>query len=207
MTRNLAISIQDKLTTVDEIIDPLEKPVKVLFIHGNGGCTASHHWYRSAARELSALGFDVVLETFPDNIIAHQDIWLNFMEKQLNGDSEVILVGHSSGALAAMRYAETHSLVGSILVSACHTDLGDPTEKASGFYDAPWQWEAIKANQQWIIQFHSEDDPLIPVEEARFVRDQLTPKYYELKNRGHFMGSDSGGKDFPELVEVIKQKT
>ena len=180
--------------------------MKALIIHGNGGCTASHHWYRSAAGELSGLGLDVILETLPDNIIAHQDIWLGFMEEQLNGNSEVILIGHSSGAPAAMRYAESHSLVGSVLVSACHTDLGDPNEKASGFYEAPWQWDAIKANQQWIIQFHSEDDYLIPVDEARYVRDQLTPDYYEFKDRGHFMGSDSGGKYFPELVEAIKQK-
>ena len=180
--------------------------MKVLFIHGNGGCTASHHWYQSAARGLSALGLEVIHETFPDNVIAHQNVWLEFMEKHLAGDNNAILIGHSSGALAAMRYAESHSLIGSVLVSACHTDLGDPNEKASGFYEAPWQWDAIKANQQWIIQFHSEDDYLIPVDEARYVRDQLTPDYFEFKDRGHFMGSDSGEKQFPELVEAIKQK-
>ena len=171
--------------------------MKVLFIHGNGGCTASHHWYQSTARGLSALGLEVILETFPDNVIAHQNVWLEFMEKHLAGDNNAILIGHSSGALAAMRYAESHSLIGSVLVSACHTDLGDPNEKASGFYEAPWQWDAIKANQQWIIQFHSEDDYLIPVDEARYVRDQLTPDYFEFKDRGHFMGSDSGGKQTP----------
>ena len=30
------------------------------------------------------------------------------------------------------RYAEKHSVLGLVLVSACITDLGDPNEKASG---------------------------------------------------------------------------
>ena len=63
-----------------------------------------------------------------------------------------------------MRYAETHRLLGSILVAVCHTDLGDPGEAASGYYDAPWQWDRIRDHQQWIAAYHSIDDPHIPVE-------------------------------------------
>lgn len=37
-----------------------------------------------------------------------------------------------TGASAAMRYAERHKVRGLVLVSACTTDQGDPTEAASG---------------------------------------------------------------------------
>ena len=41
-----------------------------------------------------------------------------------------MLVGHSSGAVAAMRLLEKTPLLGAVLVSACHTDLGDAGERA-----------------------------------------------------------------------------
>lgn len=43
--------------------------------------------------------------------------------------------GHSSGAEAAMRFAETHHVKGLVLVSACVTDLGDENERLSGYYN------------------------------------------------------------------------
>jgi hypothetical protein len=47
-------------------------------------------------------------------------------------------VGHSSGAEAAMRYAETRRVAGLVLVAACHTDLGLQSEAVSGYYSRPW---------------------------------------------------------------------
>jgi hypothetical protein len=47
-------------------------------------------------------------------------------------------VGHSSGAEAAMRFAEGRRVAGLVLVAACHTDLGLPSEAVSGYYSRPW---------------------------------------------------------------------
>lgn len=84
-----------------------------------------------------------------------------------------ILIGHSSGAVAGMRFLETHRLRGLLLVSACHTDLGMASETISGYYSRPWQWETIRKNAEWIVQLHSLDDPFIPIEEARHVAENL----------------------------------
>ena len=56
--------------------------------------------------------------------------WLS--SAQLGGaqDANTVLVGHSSGAVAAMRLLEKTPLLGAVLVSACHTDLGDAGERA-----------------------------------------------------------------------------
>ena len=131
--------------------------------------------------------------------------WI-FLENELEADENTVLIGHSSGAVAAMRYAEQHRLAGTVLVAACHTDLGDPVERESGYYNRPWDWERIRANQQWIIQYASVDDHCIPIEEGRYVRDQLQTEYYEFTDRGHFLGSSSGGKQFPELVVALSEK-
>ena len=44
--------------------------VKAILIHGNGGCTAGDIWLPWLERELTALGLDVINQTFPDNIKA-----------------------------------------------------------------------------------------------------------------------------------------
>ncbi len=57
---------------------------------------------------------------------------------------------------------------------------------------------------KWIIQFASADDPYIPVEEARYIRDKINPEYHEHDDQGHF-GADIGKKEFPEIIEAIKR--
>ncbi|MEN3337612.1 MAG: serine hydrolase [Acidobacteriota bacterium] len=84
--------------------------MKVIIIHGNGGCTAGDFWYPRVERECAALGLAVINETFPDNVKARARVWLPYIE-ELGADEDTILIGHSSGAVAAMRYAETHRLL------------------------------------------------------------------------------------------------
>lgn len=175
--------------------------MKVILIPGNGGCTPGDAWYPRVADACAALGLSVVNTTFPDNVKARARFWLPFLE-ELGADSETILIGHSSGAVAAMRYAETHPLLGSILVAVCHTDLGDSGEAASGYYDAPWQWRHIRDHQRWMAIFHSVDDPHIPVREARFVAAQLQCNYFEFEDRGHFLDPDA----LPEAAPYLKRK-
>jgi uncharacterized protein len=175
--------------------------LKVVLIHGNGGGTAGDIWLPYLERELTAVGVEVINRTFPDNVKARARFWLPFLE-QLGADEDTILIGHSSGAVAAMRYAETHRLLGSVLVGVCHTDLGDGSEAASGYYRAPWQWEQIRRNQRWIGIYQSSDDPLIPVAEARFVAAQLKCSYFEFTDRGHFVDS----REFPEVVQFVRRQ-
>jgi uncharacterized protein len=175
--------------------------VKAIIIHGNGGCTAGDIWLPWVERELTALGVDVINQTFPDNIKARAAFWLPHLES-LGTDENTILIGHSSGAVAAMRYAESHRLLGSILVGVCHTDLGDSFEAASGYYSSPWQWAAIRNNQKWIAIYNSSDDPHIPIAEARFVAAQLRCSFFEFTDRGHFVDS----RQFPEVVDFVRRK-
>lgn len=176
-------------------------PARVVLIHGNGGCTAADSWLPFVERGLAALGLDVVNQTFPDNVRARARIWLPHLEA-LGADEHTVLIGHSSGAVAAMRYAETHRVLGSVLVGVCHTDLGVAGERASGYYRDPWRWDAIRRNQQWIGIFQSSDDPLIPVAEARYVAAQLACSYFESTDRGHF----TDRAPFPALVEFVRRR-
>ena len=173
---------------------------KIIFLHGNSGEGISHYWFPYALRAFRKLGLEVVAKDFPDAHLARRSIWLPFLQNECHADKDSILIGHSSGAIASMRWAEKHEIFGSVLVGAYYTDTGSENERLSGYFDDPWDWEAIKKNQRWIIQFASVDDPFFPVEEPRLVSEQLNTEYHEFTDRGHFFAPD-----FPELVEAVKQ--
>jgi hypothetical protein len=108
-----------------------------------------------------------------------------------------------------MRLAEDTPFLGCVLVAACHTDLGDEHERLSGYYSRPWythitimlsalvrncglvcrQWEQIKSNTKWILQYHSLDDRLIPIAEADHVAAHLGSEYTRAKHSSHFFHS------------------
>ncbi len=180
------------------------KQIKAIFIHGNGGGTAKDNWFPYVKERLEKLGVQVIARAFPDPVLARAKYWLPFIKK-LGADENTIIIGHSSGAIAALRFAENNMILGSVLVGGYYTDLGLDDEKQSGYFDAPWDWEKIKNNQKWIIQFNSKDDPWIPIEEARFIHQKLDTEYYEYEHEGHF-GADKYYPEFPKLVEVAKSK-
>ena len=179
--------------------------IKVIFIHGNGGSSPDDHWFPYLKTELEKLGLQVIAQQFPDSIKARSFYWLPFLKDVLNADENSIIVGHSSGALCAMRFAQSNKILGSVLIAAMHTDLGIQSERLSGYFDTPWDWQKIKDNQQWIIQFASTDDPWIPICEPRFVHQKLNSQYHEYTNQGHF-GDDRNKKEFPELLAAIIKK-
>lgn len=175
---------------------------KVVFVPGNSGSSPEDNWFPSVKTELENAGLCVISEEFPDNDLARASYWLPFLKNELKADDNTILVGHSSGAIAAMRLAEKQRILGSVLVGAYYTDLNIEKEKRSGYFDASWDWSSIKKNQDWVILFASQDDPWIPIEEPRHIHAQLNCEYHEYRNQGHF-GGDYYKSTFPEVSLAI----
>jgi hypothetical protein len=186
----------------------MTKP-KIIIIPGNGGSHVdSDHWYASLAGELRGRGYEVVAEDMPDPVAAHANIWLPHIEKVFKADENSIIIGHSSGGVAALRYLENHKLFGAILAGVNYTDFGDEIEKDSGYYDSPWHWDRIKENAGWIVQFSSTDDPYIPITEPRYIHDMLGTEYHELTDRGHFMiGHNPLNNTYPEIIKIVESKS
>jgi uncharacterized protein len=179
---------------------------RVVLLHGNGGSKGTDNWQPYIKSELEKLGITCLSPDLPDNVLSRKEHWFPYFENTLKLSEKDIVVGHSSGALAILKYAENHKLGGSILVGVYHTDLGYEDEKNSGYFDTPWNWDAIKNNQSWTAIFASEDDPYIPIDEPKFIRDQLGSEYHELVGEGHFGGHTAPKLEFPELLSLIKNK-
>lgn len=176
---------------------------KIAIIPGNGaGDVFRANWYGWLHKKLNQLPtVSCDLRNMPDPITAKETIWIPFMHGEMNCDESTIIIGHSSGAEAAMRYAEKYKVKGIVLVSACVTDLGDENERESGYYSRPWDWTAIKANTKFVVQFGSTDDPFIPWNEQQQVVDGLQSELKKYQDKGHFMNSA-----FPELLNLVMEK-
>lgn len=192
------------------------KSPKVIICPGNG-CTniRQSNWYGTLHARLLDQSIPCVCENFPDPYRARRDKWIPHIRslvEQYSKDadtSNVVLVGHSSGAQAALRYAEMYPTRGIVLVSATYSDLGDAGERASGYYPQGsgddelnrYKFEDMKRNCKRWIQLHSDDDPFIPLYEAERIRDGLTMidddasdysfEYRMLPGRSHFFEFDS----------------
>lgn len=185
-------------------------PKATVIICPGNGCTniRRSNWYGAVNEELKSRGISCVCENFPDQNKARREKWIPFIHsKAEESGGSVILVGHSSGAQAALRYAELYPVQAVVLVAATYSDLGDSGERASGYYPQTtkdgetnsYDFAAMKENCPIWYQFHSDDDPFIPLSEAEQIRDGLglTDTYRMLAGRSHFF------EPFPELLEVI----
>lgn len=189
--------------------NPEAANTKIVMVHGNGPTedwTRPRGWQPYLLEEFEKLGIDAHGPLMPEPEFAPMDVWLPYLENEMVVDENTILIGHSSGAVAAMRYAETHKVKGLILVSGGYTDLDDETEKKSGYFDKPWNWEAIKENTEWIVQFHSKDDPYIPLTEAEFIHEKLDSEFTLFEDKGHLSAEGDGVTEVPEIVEIVKKK-
>jgi predicted alpha/beta hydrolase family esterase len=109
-------------------------------------------------------------------------------------------------------------LAGCILVATAYTDLDDEDERRSGYFTRPWQWEQMIHGASQIVVFHGTNDHLIPVQEARYIANQLhrvladhdnkssnnkqnrataSFQYHEMKHQSHFF------EPWPELLDAI----
>lgn len=173
---------------------------RIVYIHGNGASHWSFAWAKWLKQELDARGYETFFETMPDSVIARKKYWFPFLEERVKLGANDVVVGWSSGAIAAMRYAEGHKLHGSILVGPSPSHLGDELEKQSGYFDEPWQWQKIKENNGRIALVYSDDDPFIPQEQFAIVEKELQPNdVLKFSGKGHFIEQET----FPELLDYI----
>lgn len=182
--------------------------MKTVIVIPGMGCTpiASSNWYTWLADELQKrVNVECSLTDFPDPHMCRESQWIPFVE-QLIGDnaSNTIVVGHSSGAACAMRLLERTTerpLDGCILVAAAYTDLNDADERKSEYFNRPWDWNRMSQGSSKIVLFHGTDDPLIPIEEAKFIAKKLECyehfTFRQMPRKSHFF------RPWPEILEEI----
>jgi predicted alpha/beta hydrolase family esterase len=146
------------------------------------------------------------LKAFPDPCFARFEVWQPFMDGLCEGrQHSSIVIGHSSGAVAALRFAERHAVLGIVLCSAYDSDLGCDVEARSNNFKTPFNWAQIKANCQFIVQLHSKNDHLVDFAVGERVAASLglseADRTFIVLQDGHFQNDT-----FPELWNVVRER-
>jgi predicted alpha/beta hydrolase family esterase len=184
-------------------------PKKAILLPGNGTPPSvvsldDCGFYTTVQTILKQHGIPMPLPAFPDGYVGHEDAWTAFCLDELGLDETTLLVGHSTGSACALRLMEQHKVAGCVLVAAYYTDLGDSMERESGYFDRPWDWAAIKRNAPWVLQFHSKNDQLVPIAEARYVAERIGSEFVVSKNEGHFVEERSRTIE-PALIKKLQE--
>lgn len=170
-------------------------------------------WLRT---QLEQIGYEVEVPAMPNPEEPTIESWVGKLNEIVNATSETILVGHSIGCQAVLRYlAQTspETRVAGIVLVAPWMELDAQTIKEEGpeveAMAAPWMqtpidFATIKERTSCITAIFSDDDPFVSLTQEELFKKELGAKTIVEHAKGHFLKSD-GVTTLPSALEAIKR--
>ncbi len=184
---------------------------KFLILHGTGGSPASN-WFMWLKGILIGQGHSVWLPQLPGADKPDSKRYTEFLlsNKDFVFDKDTVIIGHSSGAVAALHLLqnlpEGTTIKAAFLVSAFKNNLNWPS--LDDLFTEPLDFDGIKQHCENITFIHSIDDPYCPLEHAEYLAEQSDGDLLVFEGQGHFnTETDPRYKHFPELLEIIDSRT
>ena len=179
----------------------------VFIIHGTGGNPESN-WFPWLKQELESVGCKVFVPKFPTPENQSLKSWLVIFERhKKNLDENSIVVGHSLGVPFLLNVLEqTRKPIKAAFFVSGFTGLsGNKTydNLHRTFVDKVFEWKSLKQKCKKFYVIGSDNDPYIPLENAKDLAKRLGAEFTVLNNGGH-INQDSGYKKFELLLEKIK---
>lgn len=161
------------------------------------------NWYPWLESELKKMGYTT---HFPDIAEFRQDApdletILNEIKVMNCIDEETIIIGHSLGAVTAMRIAETQIVRQLILVSAWDFDV--LFEAQASFWQTKINHDGIKNNVGKRTIIHSDNDPYTTRFHAEAMAKRLEAKCIIIPGGGHLTSKD-GITQLPEIITSLE---
>lgn len=179
-----------------------------IILHGTLG-SPTGNWFGWLAQELKGVGIDSYVPTLPTPQGQDLEGWMSAVEEQCppqNGGT--ILVGHSLGAVLALRLLErsrqpVHS---TILVSPPLDEIGirEIDVLNSSFLEHPFDWGKIRANSGNLRFFMGDDDQYVPQSQLHEIARRLDVHPIVVAGGGH-LNSETGFNSFPQLLMELRR--
>lgn len=151
--------------------------------------------------------FEVMEPNMPNKQKAQYSAWKIWFEKLFPflNSQELIIIGHSLGSIFLAKYLSENKFPKQIsqlhLVSPIFDSEGLVGETAGDFVFDSRNLKNLEEQADEIYLYHSEDDPLVPIEHTKKYVDELPSASVQIfKDRGHF-----AQPSFPELLENINR--
>jgi uncharacterized protein len=179
---------------------------RVFIIHGWGGKPKGEFrpWLRS---ELEKRGYIVEVPEMPNTDNPKIEEWIGHMQAVIkNPDENTVIVGHSLGGQAVLRYLselpEEIQIKKAILVAPVVEEITnrDFDEEDSGalWLKTPFDMERAKKAAKEIVGFFSDDDKWIPLSSEKILREKFGARTIVEHNMGHY-----NIKEAPQILEEI----
>lgn len=179
---------------------------KVFIIHGfegspNGGWRP---WLMGELEKQEIYACALSMPT-PENPICTE--WVDEISRHIerNTGDEIYLVGHSLGTPAILRYLEStqvKQISGAVLVSG--PSEKNNNRKIDSFLDKNFDFGKIKSNCKKFAIIHGDNDPNVPLDNAKFLSQELNGELVIVENGGHLNGS-AGWVKLPQCLEVLNK--
>jgi predicted alpha/beta hydrolase family esterase len=178
-----------------------------LILHGTAN-TSQGNWFPWLTKELERRGYKVWSPDLPDaeNPDDQRYSAYIFGGKHWQFNSETIIVGHSSGGVAALKLLQ--HLPDEIVVNTCIT-VGafvktHGWDDIKGLFVPPFDYEKIKSHAKHFVVYHSDNDKYVPLSDAQYLEKALDAELIVINGQGHFnLEEGEKYKKFPELLEKI----
>lgn len=158
---------------------------RILIIHGLES-NAGEHWFLEEKERLEKLGHTVVVPNMPNTNHPKKEQWIKIIEDFDPGDDNAVLVGHSLGGTAILRYLEKIDvkIKRCILIAAPIRDVG--LEKIDNFLEPDFDWDKIKQNCDKIIIFNQTNDPYVPMSHGEDLANNVDGHLIKIEGNNHF---------------------
>lgn len=179
---------------------------KVIILHGWQG-SPEGNWFPWLKSELEKEGIEVTVPALPKPDYPICSEWVKTIAEAVGTpDVKIVLIGHSLGVSAILRYLEGlqegQTIKAAYLVAGFAETLGIH-EHDQAFFTPPLDFKKIKSHCQKFVAFASDNDPYVPIAQAHLLRDKLNAELIIVPHAGHF-NLDAGYKEFPLLLEAIR---
>ncbi|MCP6720423.1 MAG: alpha/beta hydrolase [Patescibacteria group bacterium] len=180
--------------------------MKIVLMHGKD-TDPSKKWYPWFAEEVKKRNMEILAPELPKPEDPEIGEWLAELDKT-RPDEDTILVGHSRGGVAILRWLEKlpeGKRVRKVILIGTNSGSSEKinrTENNKGFFsEEGYDFEKIKSHCDDFVVFHSRDDQWVPFEAGEENAKGLGAKFLKFEDRGHF---GRGVHEIPELIKEIE---
>ena len=187
----------------------LNKMKNALILHGTEG-SSKENWFPWLKSELEKKGYKVWLPDLPGADQPDLNIYNKYLlSENFDFNSETLIVGHSSGAVAILallqELAEEIAINKAIIVAPFEKDSpGGQWEPNKNLFNYEFDVEKIKKKASQFILLISDNDKYCPVPYVEKLGKQLNGKVVITSGDGHFSTSEGEKyKELPLLIDFI----
>lgn len=159
---------------------------RVLIIHG-WESNSREHWFLAEKERLEKLGYEVFVPDMPNTLHPQKEEWVKVIE-DFNPDENSILIGHSLGGVAMLRYLEiADKKVGEcVFIATPIKKLGAGYEGIENFLEGDFNWNKIKGNAEKLIVFNQTEDPAVPIQHGKDLANFINTELVIVEDDDHF---------------------